>query len=113
GGAGDRRRGAVVRGAAQTEGHQADRRHVALLSDGGAVLRRLALIAALALAGCYLPSPADKGFKCTGDNNYLCPEGQSCDRSAGLCVSHQPDLALVPSDLGFALDLSGPPAPRT
>ncbi|HZS35306.1 MAG TPA: hypothetical protein VFF06_00690 [Polyangia bacterium] len=66
-----------------------------------------------ALAGCYEPTPADKGFKCTGDNDYLCPDGLSCDRVAGLCVSRLPDMQLIPSDLGFMVDASGPVAPRS
>jgi hypothetical protein len=48
-------------------------------------MRRLLALAALALAGCYAPSPPDGAYLCaTGDQ--ACPSGQHC--TCGQCVKH-------------------------
>jgi hypothetical protein len=74
-------------------------------AGGSAVLRRL--VFTLALAGCYTPHPQDGSWKCDADNNYLCPDGLTCDRSSLLCVH-----TITPSDGGIDLSLpdlaSGP-----
>jgi hypothetical protein len=74
---------------------------VALLSGGPRAPRLRALeLAALALAGCYNPSPPGGSYRCS-TADQACPSGQHC--TCGLCVKHDAEAAC-----GFKVDAQSP-----
>ncbi len=72
----------------------------------------IAAVAAVTVGACYDPHPANGGFQCTIDNQFQCPQGLTCDRGLGLCLTGPADLAGPAMDLRFVVD-AGPPGART
>ncbi len=59
------------------------------------------------MAGCYSPNVLDGAFKCSADQDFVCPEGLSCDMPSGLCVHGSvPDMAIYDSSVTFDLTLT-------